>query len=55
MGFLNLGPAPKGVQHIELPFHITAKEVSTPSQPVIKEEEEVVEVSDSEDDFEVFN
>lgn len=55
MGFLNLGPTPKGVQHIELPFHITAKEVSTPSQPVIKEEEEIVEVSDSEDDFEVFN
>ena len=44
------------MQHIELPFQNAAKEEATPSQPTIKEEEEeIVEVSESEDDFEVFN
>ena len=55
-GFLNPSPAPEGVQQIELPFQHTAEEEATPSQPTIKEEEEeIVEVSESEDDFEVFN
>lgn len=54
-GFLNQGPAPEGVQQIELPFRFTSEEEATPSQPTIKEKEEVVEVLDSEDNFEVFN
>ena len=32
-----------------------AEEETTPSQPAIKEEEQMVEVLDSEDNFEVFN
>ncbi|KAK9988992.1 hypothetical protein SO802_029231 [Lithocarpus litseifolius] len=45
----------EGVQDVELPFQYTAKE-ATLSQPAIKEEEEeIVEVSDSEDNFEVFD
>ena len=32
-----------------------AEEETTPSQPSIKEEEQMVEVLDSEDNFEVFN
>ncbi|XP_075635439.1 peptide chain release factor PrfB1, chloroplastic-like isoform X2 [Castanea sativa] len=54
-GFLNPGLVLEGAQQVELPFHFTAEEEATPSQLAIKEEEEVVEVSDSEDDFEVFN
>jgi len=39
-----------------LPFQHTVEEEATPSQPTIKEEEEkIVEISESEDDFEVFN
>ena len=40
---------------MELPSQLTAKEEATPSQPTLKEEEQVVKVSNSEDDFEVFN
>ena len=54
-GFLNLGPAPKCVQQIELPFQRIAKEEATPFQPTIKEEEEIVVVLEFEDNFEVFN
>ena len=55
-GFLNPSLALKGVQLIRFPFQHAAKEEATPSQPTIKEEEEeIVEVSESEDDFEVFN
>ena len=32
-----------------------AEEETTPSQPVIKEEEQMVEVLDSKDNFKVFN
>ena len=55
LGFLNPSPTPEGVQQVELPFQYTVEEEATPSQPTIKEEEEEVEVSDSKDDFEVFN
>ena len=54
LGFLVTGPAPEGMQQVELPFQHTAEEEATLSQPIIKEEE-VVEVSDFEDDFEIFN
>ena len=54
-GFLDPSPTPEGVQQVELPFQYTVEEEVTPSQPTIKEEEEEVEVSDSKDDFEVFN
>lgn len=54
-GFLNPGLVLEGVQQVELPFHFTAEEEATPSQLAIKDEEEMVEVSDSKDDFEVFN
>ena len=50
-----MGPVPEGVQQVVLLFQHTAKEEATPSQLAIKEEEQVVEVSDSKDDFEVFN
>ena len=53
LGFLNPGPALEGVQEVTLSFQYLAKE-PTPSQPTIKEEEEIVEVSDFED-FEVYN
>lgn len=55
LGFLNPRPTLEGVQQIELPFYLIVEEEATPSQPVIKEEEEVVEVLDSKDNFEVFN
>ena len=54
-GFLNPSPAPKGVQLVEIPSQYTAEEEATPFQLTIKDEEQVVEVSDFEDDFEVFN
>ena len=56
LSFLNPSPAPKGVQQVEpLPPYM-AEDEATPSQPTIKEEEEeVVEVSDSKDEFKVFN
>ena len=50
-----MGHVPEGVQQAVLLFQHTAEEEATPSQPAIKEEEQVVEVSDSKDDFEVFN
>ena len=42
-GFLDAGLAPKGVQQVELPFQYTAEKEVTPSQPAIKEEEEVID------------
>ena len=39
-----------------MPFQHAVEEEATPSQPTIKEEEEeIVEVSKSDDDFKVFN
>ena len=52
--FLVTDPIPEGVQQVESSFLHTTEEVATPSQPAIKEEEEIVEVSESKDDFEVF-
>ena len=55
-GFLNPSLTLEGVQQIKLPFQHAAEEEATPSQPTIKEEEEeIVEVSKSDDDFKVFN
>ena len=58
-GFLNLGLGPQGVLKIEPLLQYKAEDKATPSQPATKEEEEekeyVVEVFDSENDFEVFN
>ena len=54
-GILTTTPIPEGIPRVALPFQRAAKEEATPSQPLSKEEEEVVEVSDSEDDFEIFN
>ena len=56
-GFLVSSPIPKGVLQVELPFLFAAEVEATSSQPIIKEEEEeeIVDVSDSEDDYEIFN
>ena len=54
-GFLVIGPILEGVQQIELPFLRAVEEEATPSQATIKEEEVVVEISESKDDFEIFN
>ena len=56
LSFLNPSPTPKGVLEVTLPPQYTVEE-PTPSQPTIKEEEEeeIVEVSDSRDNFKVFN
>lgn len=40
---------------MELPFQRTVEEEATPSQPDLNEEVKIVEVSDFDDDFEVFN
>lgn len=55
LGFLVPSPVPEGVQQIELSFQRIAEEGATPSQLAIKEEEDIVEVSKSKDDFEVFS
>lgn len=54
-GFLVTSPVLEGVQQIELPFLRAVEEEATPSQATIKEEEVVVEISESKDDFEIFN
>ena len=53
--FLSAGPILKGIPKIALPSQCAVKEEATPSQPSTKEEEGIVKVSDSEDDFEIFN
>ena len=53
--FLVTDPILEGVQQIELPLQRTVKEVATPSLLVIKEEEEVVEIFESKDEFKVFS
>ena len=52
-GFLTTGSIPEGVLQVTLPPQYTSGE-ATPSHLVIKEEE-IVNVSDSEDDYKVFN
>ena len=64
-GFLLIGPIPEGVlttnpilegiPKVEFPFQRVVEEEATPSQPTIKEEEEVVDISKFEDNFKVFN
>ena len=65
-GFLDPGSGPQGVLKVKSLLPCKVKDEATLSQPTTKEEEEekeeedkekeeVVEVSDSEDDFEVFN
>ena len=55
-GFLNPSSGPQGLLKVEPLLQYKAEDEATPSQPATKEEEEeVVEVFDSEDDFEVFN
>lgn len=51
-----MGPIPEGIFEVTLPTQHTAGE-ATSSQPIIKEEEEeeVVNLSDFENNFEVFN
>ena len=55
-GTLATDPIPKGIPKVALPPQYTAEE-ATSSHPTVtkEEEEEVVEVSDSEDEFEVYN
>ena len=57
LSFLNPGSRPQGVLKVEPILQYKAEDEATPSQPTVKgeEEEKVVEVLDSEDDFEVFN
>ena len=56
-GFLNPHLRPQGVLKVEPILQYKAMDEATPSQPAIKEEEEekVVEILDSKDNFEVFN
>ena len=55
--FLNPGSRPQGVLKVEPILQYKAEDEATPSQPTVKgeEEEKVVKVLDSEDNFEVFN
>ena len=54
-GILTTTPIQEGKPKVALPFQHVAKEEATSSQPSIKEREEIVEVSDTEDNFEVLN
>lgn len=54
-GTLTTNPIPEGIPKVALPFERVSEKEATPSQPTIKEGEEVIEVSDSENDFKVFN
>jgi len=62
-GFFNLGPGPQDVLKVEPIVQYKAENVATSSQLTTGGEEEekeekgekIVEVLDSEDDFEVFN
>ena len=53
--FLLTNPISEAIPYIALPFQRASEEEATPSQSMIKEEEKVVEVFYSKDDFEVFN
>ena len=55
LGFLIIDPILEGIPKVAWPSQRTAEEEATSSLPTTKEKEEVVEVSDLEDDFEVFN
>ena len=53
-GFL-VSTLPEGTQLVELPFQLSAEEEATSSHLVLEETAKVVEVSDSEEEFEVFD
>ena len=53
-GVLTTNPIPEGIPKVELSSQQAAEEKATPSQPAINEKEEVVDISEFEDDFEVF-
>ena len=57
-GTLSIGSIPEGIPKVALPPQHTAEEGTSSHPSIIKEEEEkeeIVEVSDSEDEFDVFN
>ena len=64
-GFLTTGPLSEGTftttpilegkPRVALPLQRANEEEATSSEPSIKEREEIVEVSDTEDNFEVLN
>ena len=54
-GTLVTNPIPKGIPKEALPSQHTAEEATSSHPAITKEEEEVVEVSDSEDQINVFN
>ena len=53
-GFL-VSTLPEGTQLVELPFQLSAEEEAASSHLVLEETAKVVEVSDSEEEFEVFD
>ena len=55
LGFLTVDPIPEGIPKIALTSQRVIKKEATSSQSSTKEEEGIVEVSNSKDDFEVFN
>ena len=54
-GFLITDPILEGIPKIALSSQCAVEEEATASQSMTKEEEETVEVFDSENNFEVFN
>ena len=55
LGFLITDPILEGIPKIALSSQRAVEEEATSSQSITKEEEETVEVFDSENNFEVFN
>ena len=53
-GVLTTEPIPEGIPKVALPFQRATEEEAIPSQPSNMEEEEVVEIFESEDNFKVF-
>lgn len=54
-GILTTDPILEGIPKVALPFQQATKEEAMPSQPASKEEEEVVNIFEFKDDFEVFS
>ena len=55
LSFLSTDPILEGIPKIALPSQYAVKEEATSSQPLNKEGEGIVKVSNSEEDFEIFN
>lgn len=55
LSFLTTSPTPKGIQLVKLPPQHAAEEEPTSSHLDLEETAQVVEVSYSEEDFEVYN